>query len=106
MEFRVQGSEAGSQSAGLRVHDVRHMVRQSSHVDELSLVLVLTMSGSGTSPINPLPRSSQLTHRNVQRFREGLLFEVHRLSYHPTLCVRVIKKKKKFSQPAYGTLVT
>jgi len=34
--------------------------------------------------------------RNVQRFRGGLVFKVHRLLYHPTLGLRVIKKKKKF----------
>jgi len=32
---------------------------------------------------------------NVQRFRGGLVFKAHRLLYHPTLGVRVIKKKKK-----------
>jgi len=30
---------------------------------------------------------------NVRRFREGLVFEDHRLLYHSTLGVRVIKKK-------------
>ena len=36
----------------------------------------------------------QLLHRNVQRFRGGLVFKAHRLLYHSTLGVRVIKKKK------------
>ena len=33
--------------------------------------------------------------RNVQRFRGGLAFKAHRLLYHATLGLRVIKKKKK-----------
>ena len=32
--------------------------------------------------------------RNVKRFRGGLVFKAHRLLYHSTLGVRVIKKKK------------
>ena len=32
---------------------------------------------------------------NVQRFRGGLIFKAHRLVYHSTLGLRVIKKKKK-----------
>jgi len=35
-----------------------------------------------------------LLHRNVQRFRGGLVFKAHRLVYHSTLGLRVIKKKK------------
>jgi len=35
-----------------------------------------------------------LLHRNVQRFRGGLLFKAHRLLYHSTLGFRVMKKKK------------
>jgi len=31
----------------------------------------------------------------VQRFRDGLVFKAHRLLYHSTLGVRVIKKKKE-----------
>ena len=34
-------------------------------------------------------------HRNVQRFRGGLVFKAHRILYHSTLGLRVIKKKKK-----------
>ena len=36
----------------------------------------------------------QLLHRNVQRFRGGLVFKAHRLVYHSTLGSRVIKRKK------------
>jgi len=37
----------------------------------------------------------QLLHRSVQRFRGGLVFKAHRLLYHSTLGLSVIKKKKK-----------
>ena len=36
--------------------------------------------------------------RNVNRFRGGLVFKAHRLVYHSTLGLRVIKKKKKSSR--------
>ena len=36
-----------------------------------------------------------LLHRNVQRFRGGLVFKAHRLVYHSTLGLRVITKKKR-----------
>jgi len=35
----------------------------------------------------------QLLYRNMQWFRGGLAFKAHRLLYHGTLGVRVIKKK-------------
>ena len=35
-----------------------------------------------------------MLHRNVQRFRGGLVFKAHRLLYHSTLGLRVKKKKK------------
>jgi len=34
----------------------------------------------------------------VQRFRGGLVFKAHRLVYHSTLGLRVIKKKKQTRQ--------
>jgi len=40
-------------------------------------------------------RAEQLLHRNVQRFRGGLVFKAHRLLCHSALGLRVIKKKKK-----------
>jgi len=45
----------------------------------------------------PCPGGQQL-HRNVQRFRGGLVFKAHRLLYHSTLGLRVMKKKK--TQPS------
>jgi len=36
-----------------------------------------------------------LADRNVQRFRGGLAFKAHRLLYHSTLGLRVIKKKRR-----------
>ena len=40
-------------------------------------------------------RYEQLLRRNVKRFRGGLVFKAHRLLYHSTLGLRVIKKKNK-----------
>ena len=37
----------------------------------------------------------QLLRRNVKLFRAGLVFKAHRLLYHSTLGLSVIKKKKK-----------
>jgi len=37
--------------------------------------------------------STEITE--MQRFRGGLVFKAHRLLYHSTLGLRVIKKKKK-----------
>ena len=37
----------------------------------------------------------QLLHRNVKRFRGGLVFKAHRWLYHSTLGSIVIKKKKR-----------
>ena len=39
--------------------------------------------------------AEQLLHRNVRRFRDGLVFKAHRRVYHSALGLRVIKKKKK-----------
>jgi len=39
-------------------------------------------------------REEQLPSRNVKRFRGGLVFKAHRLLYHSTLGLRVIKKKR------------
>jgi len=47
---------------------------------------------------------------NAQRFRGGLVFKAHRLLYHSTLGLRVIKKKKMRravgAQLYRGTLLT
>ena len=40
-------------------------------------------------------RPAQQLHKNVKRFRGGLVFLVHRLVYHSTLGWRVIKKKRR-----------
>jgi len=40
-------------------------------------------------------RNPKRLHRNVQRFRGGLVLKAHRRWYHSTLGLRVIKKKKK-----------
>ena len=36
----------------------------------------------------------KLLYRNVKRFRDGLVFEAHKLLHHRTLGLRVIKKKE------------
>jgi len=36
-----------------------------------------------------------IRHRNVKRFRRGLVFKAHRWLHHSTLGSRVIKKKKR-----------
>ena len=73
----------------------------------LKIAVFLTSSGEGpiVSKIDTrddnrqkesgTPYDSQLLHRNVQRFRGGLVFKAHGLLYHSTLGLRVIKKKKK-----------
>ena len=43
--------------------------------------------------------SSASLHRNVQRFRGGLVFKPHRLLYHSSLGLRVMKKKKTCCSP-------
>ena len=48
------------------------------------------------TPVHPAdPRSTVLLSRNVEQFRGRLVFQAHRLVYHSTLGLRVIKKKKK-----------
>ena len=37
----------------------------------------------------------QLLYRHVRRFRGRLVFKAHKLLYHSTLGLRVIKKKKE-----------
>ena len=49
---------------------------------------------SAPAKADGLTFEEQLLHRNVQRFRGGLVFKAHRLLYHSTLGLRVIKKKK------------
>ena len=70
--FRVQGSGPRVQGSGLGHQRKGRVVARDSEVE-------------GTPPL----RSAQL-----QR-----LFKAHRLSYHSTLGLRVIKKKKKYPRP-------
>ena len=41
------------------------------------------------------PKIQRVETKNVKRFRGGLVFEAHRLLYHSTLGLRVIKKKSR-----------
>ena len=52
------------------------------------------VSGLFPSNLHP-PHDELLLHRNVQRFRSGLVFKAYRLLYHSTLGLRVIKKKRR-----------
>jgi len=59
---------------------------------------VMIMCGTVTadSPVNTICQRQhllQLLYINVQRFREGLVVKAHRLLYHSTLGLRVIKKR-------------
>ena len=42
----------------------------------------------------------QLLHRNVKRFRGGLVVKAHRLLYHSTLGLRETKKRRRFGDRA------
>ena len=46
-------------------------------------------------PIGIIFNFRTTTSQNVERFPGGLVFEAHRLLYHSTLGLRVIKQKKK-----------
>jgi len=43
--------------------------------------------------------------RDQRSFRGGLVFEAHRLVYHSTLGLRVIKKKKRLANSEIVTLL-
>jgi len=44
-----------------------------------------------------LVSSAGLLHRNVHRFRGGLVFKARRRLYHSTLGLKAIRKKKKLA---------
>jgi len=46
-------------------------------------------------PVHATASEHQGKNSHVKRFRGGLVFKAHRLLYHSTLGLRVIKKKKK-----------
>jgi len=56
--------------------------------------VIASASKKSLFTISHLEIGEQLLYRNVQRFRGGLVFKAHRLLYHSTLGLRVIKKKK------------
>jgi len=45
--------------------------------------------------LDPTPETKIPNRGNVKRFRGGLVFKAHRLLYHSTLGLRVIKKRRK-----------
>jgi len=79
-------------------------------VGDLSLWKASVSGGAHPSLLRELmsaPASIQelLLHRNVKRFRGGLAFKAHRLLYHSTLGLRVIKEKKKKEEGPYPLLL-
>jgi len=48
------------------------------------------------------------TSESVKRFRRGLVFKAHRLAYHPTLGLRVIKARRsvEFRVQGFGVRVS
>ena len=85
-KLTVSGSVSG---VGVKNHAV-------SQVDQTGVTRRLfRATGPGTAPTpEPTPNHEQLLHRNVQRFRGGLVFKAHRLLHPSTLGSRVTKKKK------------
>ena len=76
---------------------VSHILKQFSHILKKSPI------HCRNSPLctdrSWCIRFQQLLHINVQRLRGGLVFKAHRLLYHSTLGLRVVKQKKKFQIP-------
>jgi len=54
------------------------------------MMMMMRLRGCGVPETRLLPEA-----RNLTWFRGGLLFKAHRLLYHSTLGLRVMKKKKK-----------
>jgi len=90
----------------LRLIDLRDLrlidLRDSRLIDLRDLWLIGKLGrGSALAARDPLGRAFrrlrrvERLHINVQRFRGGLVCKAHRLLYHSTLGLRVIKKKKK-----------
>jgi len=52
-------------------------------------------SAAGAGADEKLREASSVSHQSALRFRGGLVFKAHRLLYHSTLGLRVIKKKKR-----------
>ena len=57
--------------------------------------MVTTEVASRSTSVVSVTCAREPIHRNVKRFRGGLLSKAQRLLYHSTLGSRVIKKKKK-----------
>jgi len=85
-DFQTKGLACGPFSLGIGTHE--------------------PLRGSGLVPVQTPVQFSQPSSVNfsqllinMNRFRGGLVFTAHRLVYHSTLGLRVIKKKKKSTPP-------
>ena len=65
-------------------------------VDGVGFRVSVRASGLGSGLPSLAPSRERMT-RNVKWFRRGLVFKAHRLLYHSTLGLRVIKKKKRMA---------
>ena len=76
----------------------RESERESARRPELGKRLERCIQSSreqdGARPLDHFSIQEQLIRRNVKRFRGGLVFKAHRLLYHSTLGLGVIKKKR------------
>ena len=87
----MQGTGFRIQDSGFRVQDAGFRIQGSGfRVQDCTLRTSSTFSGS------KFERSveAQLPGKIVKRFRGGLVFKIHELSYHSTLGLRVKMKKK------------
>jgi len=65
-------------------HNDPHSPLEYSHLERLNLMVQFSIS-------------EQMLSRNVERFREGLVFQAQRLLRHSSLGSRVIKKKRRLN---------
>ena len=97
----VPPQDVGVQPFVLRKREIKLPWREAGppnhHVDKVDSdqeVVNKELSLSLTPYRRRMSECSHSSCRNVQRFRGGLVFKAHRLLYHSTLDLRVIKRKR------------
>jgi len=95
--LNTQHSTLNTQHSALNTHPrprfaLAHLTGAIERLDQWEMFAVIS-----AALCHDLEHPGELLRRNVNRFRGGLVFKAHRLVYHSTLGLRVIKKKKKFS---------